>query len=623
MEFSEGINDISPNPSYIKNAQGLIILANKAFADMHGIDLTCLLEKGKLDADYTHEKDLDLIRNNGSLSFDEFFNLKNGKKAWYHTIKKSFVAADGTVHIFSTSLEITKLKTALLEANASANYEEVILTNLVHELRTSVNAIMETTLHLMEFSPANFRLEHFKTITHHSDNLLFFINNFLDFYQTLAYKIKLDLVPLQVENIIQDTIRSLARESEEQKTPLRYLVPTRTIPLVDGDPNRLTQVLIYFIRFALEFARGGQIVLSVTDKEKSADTICLEFSVEHYGTAINLEKFKKVAKSFGQPLKRNYPSDGNLNIKLKLCKDLIALQGGNTWLKRNGGFGYTFHFQIPFSISAVQPREAACNSLYSPESLKGVKILLAEDNEINQLIATSYLNSWEVMVDSVYNGEEALVKAQKELYDLILMDIQMPKINGFEVTHRLKTEPNPNQNTPILAFTANVLKNDVEQFKDYGFKDYLIKPYQKSTLYELLVKNLNRGVNINANGQLVVGVPAVPEPPLYDFSDLGHLAHDAVFIRKMQQLFQKRAPEQLALLVNAFQEKNRETMAQISHNLKSTYGNIKIMPAAEALKKIEDIARSGKDLAGIAPLLDIVHHITEKVLAKLQEEGVS
>jgi two-component system, OmpR family, aerobic respiration control sensor histidine kinase ArcB len=626
MEFSEAIIDISPNPSYVKNAQGLIVLANKAFADMHGVDLTSLLEKGRLEADYTHEKDMDLIRQQGTLNFDEFFNLKNGKKAWYHTIKKTFIASDGGIYIFSTSLEITKLKTALLEANASANYEEVILANLVHELRTSVNAIMETTLHLMEFSPVNFRLDHFKTITQHAENLLFYINNFLDFYQTLAYKIKLDIVPFQVENIIQDTIRSLAQEGEERQTPLRYLEPTRAIPVVDGDPNRLTQVIIYFIRFALEFTRGGQVVLSVTDREKSADNICLEFCVEHFGTAINLEKFKKVAKSFSQPLKRNYSLDSNLNIKLKLCKDLIALQGGTTWLKRNGGYGYTFHFKIPFPISAVQPRVTACASLYSPESLKGIKILLAEDNEINQLIATSYLHSWEVVVDSVYNGEEALAKAQEELYDLILMDIQMPKINGFEVTHRLKTEPNPNQHTPILAFTANVFKNDVEQFKDFGFKDYLIKPYQKSTLYELLVKNLNRGVNINAKGQLEVGVPAAPapqEPPLYDFSDLGHLAHDAVFIRKMQQLFQKRAPEQLALLVNAFQVKDRETISQISHNLKSTYGNIKIMAAAEALKKIEEIARSGNDLAGIGPLLDIVHQVTKKVLAKLQEEGVS
>jgi HPt (histidine-containing phosphotransfer) domain-containing protein len=114
-----------------------------------------------------------------------------------------------------------------------------------------------------------------------------------------------------------------------------------------------------------------------------------------------------------------------------------------------------------------------------------------------------------------------------------------------------------------------------------------------------------------------------PEAPLYDFSELGHLAHDAVFIRKMQQLFQKRAPEQLALLVNAFQEQDRETVAQIAHNLKSTYGNIKILPAAEALKKVEDIARSGNDLVEIPALLDIVHHITEKVLAKLEEEGVA
>lgn len=625
MEFSEAINEISPNPSYVKNAQGLVVAANKAFADLHGVDLAGLLEKGRLDPDYSHEKDLELIRTGGTIQFDEFFNLKNGKKAWFHTIKKTFAGADGGQHVFSTSLDITRLKTALLEANASANYEEVILTNLVHELRASITAITDTAQFLGEACPEASQQRHLKGINHHADNLLFFTNNFLDFYKTLAYKIKLETVPFQVDHIIRDTIRSLSREAEEQRIPLRYLEPIRKIPVIEGDPLRLTQVLIYFIRFALEFSRGGQIMLAVLEREKSGNKVGLEFTVEHFGTAMQLEKFKKVAKSFGQTLKRTYSLDGNLNFKLKLCKDLIALQGGTTWLKRNGAFGYTFHFKIPFLLSPMQPPVEEPTAAREPGLLKGLRILVAEDNEINQLIVTSYLDSWQMVVDSVYNGEDALGKAREEIYDLILMDIQMPKINGFEVTHKLKTEPNPNQNTPILAFTANVLQNDVEQFKDFGFKDFLIKPYQKGQLYQVLVKNIHKGVNINAQGQLEAAClePAAPEPPLYDFSDLGHLAHDAVFIRKMQQLFSKRAPEQLALLVQAFQEQDLETMAQIAHNLKSTYGNIKIMPAAEALKKIEDIARTATGLQQVPDLLDIIHQVTEKVLAKLQQEGVS
>lgn len=624
MEFTEEINDISPNPSYVKNAQGLIVKANKAFADLHGIALPCLLEKGRLDPDYSHDKDMELIRTVGSLSYDEFFNLKNGRKAWYHTIKKAFVGADGSTQVFSTSLEITRLKTALLEVNASANYEEVILNNLIHELRASVNGIQESSQHLTQTSLDNSQRWQLKTIAGHTENLFFFINNFLDFYKTLAYKIKLDAAPFRVENIIRDTVRSLSREVAEQGTPIRYLEPVRNFPLLEGDPTRLTQVLIYFIRFALEFARGGQILLSVSERERRANKIELEFSVEHCSTAINLEKFKKVAKGFGQTLKRNYALDGNLNFKLKLCKDLIALQGGTTWLKRNGCFAYTFHFRIPFPLSASQPQQEEQTGGYAPGSLKGRRILLAEDNEINQLIATSYLDSWQAEVDSVYNGEEALAKARQEAYDLILMDIQMPKINGFEVTHRLKTEANPNQHTPILAFTANVLRNDVEQFKDYGFEDYLIKPYQKSHLYALLVKNLPQADGAAAADQQQAPDPAAAapdEPPLYDFSELGHLAQDAVFIRKMQQLFRQRAPEQLALLGHAFQEQDRATMAQIAHNLKSTYANIRILGAADALKKIEDIVRSDQDLQQIPPLLDTVHQITDKVLAKLEEEG--
>lgn len=627
MEFSEAINEINPNPSYVKNAQGLIVAANKAFADLHGVALAGLLEKGRLDPDYSHEKDLELIRTGNALQYDEFFNLKNGKKAWYHTIKKTFAGPDGSPHVYSTSLEITRLKTALLEANASANYEEVILTNLIHELRSSITAITDTSQYLAGACPEQTHLRYVKAITNHADNLLFFTNNFLDFYKTLAYKIKLEMVPFQVENIIRDTIRSLSREAGEHRTPLRYLEPLRKIPVIDGDPLRLTQVLIYFIRFCLEFARGGQIVLAVTERERSGNKIGLEFTVEHFGTALQLEKFKKVAKSFGQTLKRNYSLDGNLNFKLKLCKDLIALQGGTTWLKRNGAFGYTFHFKVPFLLSAMQPPVEDPATTREPGLLKGLRILVAEDNEINQLIVTSYLDSWQMVTDSVHNGEEALAKAREEIYDLILMDIQMPKINGFEVTHKLKTEANPNQNTPIIAFTANVLKNDVESFKDFGFQDYLIKPYQKGQLYQVLVKNIHKGVNINAQGQLEPATLQVPaaaaEPPLYDFSDLGHLAHDAVFIRKMQQLFRQRAPEQLALLVRAFQNQDLDAMAQIAHNLKSTYGNIKITPAAEALKKIEDIARAATGLQQVPALLDIVHLVTEKVLAKLQEEGVT
>jgi CheY-like chemotaxis protein len=245
----------------------------------------------------------------------------------------------------------------------------------------------------------------------------------------------------------------------------------------------------------------------------------------------------------------------------------------------------------------------------APGLLRGLRVLLVEDNPVNTLLACALLQAWEVPTTVAADGEQALALALTTPYDLILMDIQMPRLNGLEATARLRSTPGPNQHQPIIALTANALKTEVDGYAAAGFSDWLVKPYHENSLYLAIAYGSGRAVRATPTA-----APAPVSTPSYGFEGLGKLANDATFIRKMQQLFIDTVPGQLGQLETAVARHNWEAARQLSHSLKSTYGNLQIGEGMRYAKKIEDILEKNPSTDNLLNLLHALRLITNQLV---------
>ncbi|WP_181885003.1 response regulator [Pontibacter diazotrophicus] len=617
MEFTRQIIQTNPNPTYVKNEHGMFILANDAYADLHGLTVDELLTEGTGVFDYSYERDLELLRKNEASSIEEFYKLKDGGKKWFKTVKKPFTQPDGTRYLLSVSSDITLLKNAVQTAEESARAKENFIANLSNEIRTPVSAI-SGIVRLMKKSLLNKDQEgYLDTIASIADNLLVIPNDLLDIAKLESGEVKLVTVSFEMSTVISDTVQAMACKTREHGIKIHYREPPEKLPVVEGDPFRLSQVLINLINNAIKYMRQGEITVSVEHVDISGDMLNIACCLRDTGAGFSADKLKKVYDILNKEqnsLTRLYSGTG---LGLTISKKLLELQGGKLWLENRPEQGNCFYFSIPYVLSTKGNSLNEVASHTKPDQLKGLNILIAEDNQLNELLLVSQLQPLDIDIDTAHDGEQALLKANEKKYDLILMDIQMPRLDGIEATYRIRNKQSLNKHTPIIAFTANFQEIEEDRYKYYGFTDCLLKPYHVSKLLQLISRY---------NGRSTAPQTPAPqqtpnkEPTLYDFSGLGNLKDDALFIRKMQQMFVETVPLQLDELEEAIKREELETAAHIAHKLKSTFGNIRIKAATEAVKKIEGHANSKTKTDEIVRLMQIVREEVKKVISAFSEQ---
>lgn len=616
MEFTRQVIQTNPNPTYVKNEHGMFILANDAYAALHGLTVDELLAKGTGVFDYSFKRDLDLLNTNEAATIEEFYKLKNGEKVWFKTTKKPFEQADGTRFLLSVSSNITLLKQAVQAAEDSAKAKEDYLANISNEIRTPINAIIGIAKVLKKSLLNKDQERYLDTIASIAENLLVIPNDLLDITKLESGEVKLESVPFDVSSVISDTVRAMAFKTQEQGIMMHFVAPPEKIPMVEGDPFRLSQVLINLMNNATKYTRQGEITVTVHHVEATDNILNVECCVKDTGAAFSADKFRNVYETLNkeQSITRLY---GGTGLGLSISKKLLDLQGGKLWLEENTGQGNCFWFSIPYTLSTKGNALKTEVPDIKAGQLEGLSILIAEDNQLNELLVSSQLQPWEIRTDIAYDGEQALAKANEKAYDLILMDIQMPKLDGIEATYRIRNKQNPNQHTPIIAFTANLQKFDVERYGYYGFTDCLLKPYHESRLLHLISKHTGRSKDTQDKLQ---PHEIKEDTALYDFSGLGNLKDDALFIRKMQQMFVNTVPQQLDELAEAIKNKELDTAASIAHKLKSTFGNIRMKKATEAMKKIEGCANGKTNTDEMLRLMLPVREETNRVLKVFSEQ---
>lgn len=396
------------------------------------------------------------------------------------------------LHILRQEIEYKKKFEEQLY-NAKSNAEKAnqaksdFLSNMSHEIRTPLNAIIGL-LYIMEkedtIDSFHENLDVLKSSAH---NLLLLINDILDFNKIESGKVELEHVAFNFTNLIQDIVRSLKPKAVENHNQIRISIDDDFIPEVIGDPLRISQVITNLIVNAIKFTKDGLISIKVDQIATENDNSIFRVEVIDNGIGIDLKKFNNIFQKFTQADTKTSRQFGGSGLGLVISKELLRLMHSDIELKSELGSGSNFSFvlKLPINhknseyISSLGPKN------YKEENLSGLKILLVEDNLINVMVAEKILKQWDVEVDVASNGLIAVNKNKSAFYDLILMDLSMPVMDGYEATTIIRSE---NSSIPIIALTATTSFQSLEKARQIGMDDYITKPFNPTELNVKLSK---------------------------------------------------------------------------------------------------------------------------------------
>lgn len=501
-------------------------------------------------------------------------------------------------------------------ATPTGRPNENFLANMSHEIRTPMNGIVGLVRLLQKTTLSPTQADYLNIILSNAENLLVVINDILDFAKIEAGALALEAIPFDVAATVQQAARALAFQAQAKGLVLHTDIRDEPLPIVAGDPTRLSQVLLNLLSNALKFTDAGEVALTVSVERHEAGVVHLRFCVADTGLGISPDQFEEIFRSFAQASRSTTRLRGGTGLGLAICQNLVELQGGRIWVESEVGRGSRFQVVLPYPVSHAPPTRRDAPPALAPGLLRGLRVLLVEDNPLNTLLAKALLDAWEVTTALATDGEEALAQATSTPFDLLLMDIQMPRLDGLAATARLRQQPGPNQHTPIIALTANAFSTEAATYAQAGFSDWLVKPYHENSLYLALAQHTGR--HQLAATPTPASTPAAA--PSYNFAGLGRLANDPTFVRKMQQLFIDTVPGQLQQLTAALERADWPTATQLVHSLKSTFGNLQSEEAVRYVKKMEEILKKNPEPAALVNLLRTLSRIASQLIDLFQSQ---
>lgn len=465
-------------------------------------------------------------------------------------------------------------------AEQTAQLKQQFMANMSHEIRTPMNAIVGMTSLLMSKNPLPEQMKYLKAIQQSADNLLVIINDILDLSKIEAGKIVIEQTDFSLREVTNSVRDMLMFKAEEKGLQFRVNVEEEIPVRVIGDPTRINQVLINLAGNALKFTEKGYIEVRVTIQKKAEKKYWLKFEVIDTGIGISPDYVNKIFESFTQAGTDVARKFGGTGLGLTISKQLVELMGGEIGVTSELGKGTTFFAIIPLTESDVQVVEQKSSAVdeQTMKKLNDVKLLLVEDNEFNRMVAEDTLKELlpDITIDIAINGQEAVDRVQEEHYDIVLMDIQMPVMDGVTATRTIRTTLSaPAKDVKIIAMTANVLQEDVAQYFNTGMNAYVSKPFQVD---ELLLKMaaVLEGQKPAMQGAATVKNTIVAEPAMPSLPDK---ITDMQFLRQ----FAGGNDEKMAKYVGMFLENGPKLLNTIEQSLQSKdYAAVKI--AAHSMK---------------------------------------
>ena len=385
------------------------------------------------------------------------------------------------------------LKKAWQIAEEAAQTKQQFLSIMSHEIRTPLNAILGMTYLLLQEDPKKEQLEFLNSLKFSGDNLMTLINDILDFNKIESGNIFFEESDFNLKDLIHGIRQSFSFRAEEKGIKLKVLIDSELPEIIVGDAARLNQVLTNLIGNAIKFTETGSITIDIIVVNTGKKEIELEFSVIDTGIGISEDKQKDIYESFKQASTDTTRKFGGTGLGLAICKRLIELQGRKLGLESKVGKGSKFFFTLEFKKSERKSLKPEYTGEKKFDQLAGKKVLLAEDNEINAIVAQKILTRWGIDVEAVTNGLEVIEKVNIQDFDVILLDLHMPEMDGFEATKILrKSDQDKIRNIPIIALTASMMSDVQSKIEKADFNDYVLKPFNPTELYNKIFMQVNK-----------------------------------------------------------------------------------------------------------------------------------
>jgi len=510
-----------------------------------------------------------------------------------------------------------KAEQATITAKDAVKAKQQFLSNMSHEIRTPMNAIIGFTKVVLKTELTAKQKEYLTAIKMSGDALIVLINDILDLAKVDAGKMTFEQIPFRLASSISAMLHLFETKIQEKNLGLVKEYDYNIPEVLVGDPVRLHQIILNLVSNAVKFTKKGFVTISVRLASEDEENVTIEFGVSDTGIGITADKIEKIFDNFQQASSGTSRLYGGTGLGLAIVKQLVGQQGGNIVVESKIDEGSVFRFTLNFKKAHAGDKIEIAPEEANPE-VKNIKVLVVEDIALNQLLMKTLLDDFGFERDIAANGKIAIEKMQANRYDIVLMDLQMPEMNGFEATEHIRKVMH--NNIPIIALTADVTTVDLAKCKAVGMNDYIAKPVDERVLYSKIAGLVKKQVLVAPSDGGAAG--EVKLPRCIDLQYLNkRTKSNPVLMEEMILLYLEQTPPLITAMKQGLLDKDWKSLYAAVHKIIPSFLIVGISPDFENMaKKVQEYAATLRQTEEITGMVLQLENVCLQACRELQEE---